>query len=68
MFKGEQNESPYDRIVTVTETVSSNGRLLKSFVKICNIEFRENSIDFYRRCHVTDGLTAGCFLHVTLSL
>ena len=68
MFKGQQNESPYDRIVTVTETVFSNGRLLKIFVKICNIEFHENSIAFYRRCPVTDGPNAGCFLHVTLSL
>jgi len=46
MFKGQQNESPYDKIVTVTETVFKKRTLAgQIFIKLCYCELHENSTD-----------------------
>jgi hypothetical protein len=44
MFKRKQNESPYDQIVTVTETVFTKRTLaLEPLVMKCHNELHENS-------------------------
>jgi hypothetical protein len=44
VFKGKQNESPYGKSVTVTETVFTKRTLAgELFVKNCHSELHENS-------------------------
>jgi len=74
MFKRQQNESPYGKSVTVTETVFTKqtiaGQLL---VMDCHSELHESPTDGLfdgvksQTDGQRDGLTAGSFQHVTLS-
>jgi hypothetical protein len=45
VFKRQQNESPYSKSVTVTETVWKKGRLLERFRKNCHNELHEKATD-----------------------
>jgi hypothetical protein len=56
MFKEQENESPYDTSVTVTERVFTKRTL------VCEILLKHAIAKYY----VTDGLTTGYGLHVTL--
>jgi len=45
MFRSQQNESPFDKIVTVTEMVFTKDASLRAFVMNCHTEIHENSTE-----------------------
>ena len=68
MFKRQQNESPYAKRVTVTDTVFTERTLAEEpLVKtaIANFMSIQQTVIFI--CNVTDGLTAVCVLYITFS-
>jgi len=68
MFEKQQNESPYDKSVSVTETVFRKRTLVfEIFVKTVTANCLKIQQWVYRRCYVIEGLKAGCGLQVKLS-
>jgi len=74
MFKRQQNESPYEKSVTVTETVFTKRMIAgQLFLKNCHSELHEiptvGSVEdvVSQTDGQTHGLTVGRVHHVTLS-